>query len=121
MVDVLDNGDWIVTSKDPDAPACQLWPMGDSTKLRETILPQRVEGLIRLENRGLEALVQPQDSILLTQHGNELMRLIPPEAIGIRGGVFSTDATRLFLLGRDHRIFTWELERLKTELTSRKF
>jgi WD40 repeat protein len=121
VVDVLGNGDWIVTSKDPDAPACQLWPMGDSTKLRETNLPKREGGLIRLESQGLVAVVQSGDAILLTKNGSELMRLIPPEPIGIRGGVFSSDANRLFLLGRDHRIFTWELERLKTELTSRKF
>lgn len=121
VVDVLETGDWIVTSKDPDAPPCQLWPMGDATKLREAALPAGNGGVIQLAKPELQAVIQPQDVVVLTEQGRQLMRLLPPETIGIRSGVFSADGTRLYLMGRDHRVFTWELERLKSELTSRKF
>ena len=48
-------------------------------------------------------------------------QLIPPERIGIRACVFSAKGDRMFVLGREHRVFTWDLEQLRQELAQRKF
>ena len=122
VIDVTDDGTWLVTSLDPEAPPCEAWLGGDSKTARAVPLPVKAENVTPSRDGRRSARVLDQDVIQYSSTGEGApWRLIPPERLGIRGCVFSRDGNRLFVLGHEHRLFVWEVGKLREELALRKF
>ena len=122
VIDVTEDGNWLVTSIDPDAPACEVWLGGDPSNARPVPLPSK-DGNVARSRDGRRAARQLDHDVIQYSSASEdaLWRLIPPERLGVRACVFSRDGERLLVLGREHRVFMWELGKLREELALRKF
>ena len=122
VLDVTADGTWLVTSVDPEAPACEAWPGGNAAQARPVPRPPGDNGPVSAHSGGKIATLLDQDVIEYFPGGNRpAWRLTPPGRPGITALAFIRDGTRLMLLGRDHRVFVWNLSRLETELAARKF
>ena len=64
------------------------------------------------------AIQQERDVIELIDvpHQRLLVRLEPPSSIEIQGLAFSASGDRLFIAGMGHRVYEWDLTRLRSEL-----
>lgn len=122
VIDVTEEGNWLVTSVDPDAPPCEAWLGGDPGTAHPVSLPGK-EGDVVHSRDGRRGARQLDHDVIQYSSASEsaLWRLIPPERLGVRACVFSLDGERLLVLGREHRVFVWELGKLREELALRKF
>ena len=122
IVDVTADGTWLVTSIDSEAPPCEAWLHGDPATAQPCPLPERAKDIVQSRDgrRSERQLGQDVVSHAVAGEGTAT-RLIPPERIGVHASVFSLDGNRLLVLGREHRVFSWELARLERELAERKF
>jgi WD40 repeat protein len=121
VIDVTADGTWLVSSIDPEAPPCEAWRGGDPATARAVPLPAKDLHVIRSRD-GRHHARQLDDVIKYSSTGDGVAwKLVPPERLGIRDCVFSMDGDRLFVLGREHRLFVWDLGTLREELARRKF
>jgi hypothetical protein len=122
VIDVTGDGTWLVTSIDPEAPACEAWLRGDPSTAHPVPLPKK-EGHVVVSRDGSRRASQLDHDVIKYSSTSEAAswRLIPPERLGVRACVFSLEGDRLLVLGREHRIFMWELGRLHEELARRGF
>ena len=122
IIDVTDDGTWLVTSIDPEAPPCEAWIGGDPSTARPVPLPVREKLAAQSRDGHRSARPMDDDEIKFSSKNDDASwRLIPPERLGVRACVFSLDGERLIVLGREHRVFVWELGKLREELARRKF
>jgi WD40 repeat protein len=122
IIDVTDDGTWLVTSIDPEAPPCEAWSGGDPDTARPVPLPAKHENVVQSRDGSRRARHLDDDVIEYSSTSHTASwRLTPPERLGVRACVFSPDGERLFVLGREHRVFTWELGTLREELARRGF
>ena len=117
VVDVTADGTWLVTSIDPEAPPCEAWPGGNPDGAHPVPLPVKDRTVARSADQRSRASCLDHDVIKCTLSGDiASWRLTPPERIGVHAAIFSLDGNSLFVLGREHRIFTWDLGVLQAEL-----
>lgn len=123
VLDVLKNGDWIVSVLGEDGnPYCEVWVEGNSEKSKP--MPQPVEErsiMAEHETKGQSAILAKENEIeLLTREGLR-MRLMLPLNPGVRRLAFSPDGNQLLILTRQHRMFSWDLRELTANLDARGF
>jgi len=122
IIDVTDDGTWLVTSIDPEAPPCEAWSGGDPDTARPVPLPAKHENVAHSRDGSRRARHLDDDAIdYSSANDTTSWRLTPPERLGVRACVFSPDGERLFVLGREHRVFMWDLGKLREELARRGF
>jgi WD40 repeat protein len=122
VIDVSPDGAWLVTSIDPEAPPCEAWPGGNPDRAHPVPLPVREKNAAISRDLRRRATQLDGDVIKFSSSiEGASWRLTPPERIGVHACVFSLDGKRIFVLGREHRIFVWDLGMLRAELERMKF
>ena len=117
VLDVTADGTWLVASIDPDAPPCEAWPGGNPDGAHPVPLPVKDRTVTRSPDQRQRASLLEHDVIKYASASEDASRrLTPPERIGVHATIFSLDGNSLFVLGREHRIFTWDLGVLQAEL-----
>jgi hypothetical protein len=122
VIDVTEDGTWLVTSIDPDAPPCEAWTGGDPSTARPALISAQDWREVKTMDGRSSARISEDDVVRYSPADHPVSwQLIPPERLGVRACAFSMAGDRLFLLGREHRLFAWDLERLRKELEKLKF
>jgi hypothetical protein len=120
------DGSWIVRLTDPDAgeESWERWPHGDSARgLAWNEIPARPEPLTAISADGRQtARLLPGDRLSISARGAaEADEIILPEPLGARGLVFDQQGIRLILVSKEHRVFSWDMERLRAALRNAGF
>ena len=112
------DGRWLVLSE-----AAQYRFIETATWQQRAAVPCRLDGsreALAVVSAGgaLAAVRQEQDVIDLISlpTGRLLVKLTPPQPIGVRAIEFSANGDRLHVLGNRHRLYQWDLKALLEEL-----
>jgi WD40 repeat protein len=116
VLDVLPEG-WLVAVTDEEGgESHELWPGGDPDQARPASAPGAMASEVRTKGEGGVATVGNDGAIQVQRPDGTRLRLVPPLEPGIRAMAFSKDGSRLILLTRLHRVFTWDLAGLSAAL-----
>ncbi len=120
------DASWIVRISDPDAneESWELWPNGDSARAAPSqISPTPQDPLFaRCQTTGAEARLQPGDVLALSSPARmEPDLVVLPEMLGIRSLAMDASGRLIFLLGREHRVFSLDWEKLQQALNQEGF
>lgn len=116
VLDVSPEG-WLVAVTDEEGgESHELWPGGDAGQARPVDEPGVHTSGIRTEGEGGIATLGSDGGIEVQRRDGTKLRLVPPLDPGIRAMKFSKDGSRLIVLTRLHRVFTWDLAALSATL-----
>ena len=116
VLDVLPEG-WLVALTDEEGgESHELWPGGDPDQARPAAAPRVKTGGVRTNGGGGTATLGTDGEIQVQRSDGTRLRLVPPFEPGIRAMTVSKDGSRLILLTRLHRVFTWDLAALSATL-----
>jgi hypothetical protein len=119
VLNVQPDGAWLMKVKDEDGKeSCELWPAGNATAARPAAMPEEAakEAYASHQASGQSARLTNGDVIEVRRTQGKEMRLTPPLNPGVRAVQFSTDGRCLFVLTRQHRVFSWDLAGLSAAL-----
>ncbi|MES2475550.1 MAG: WD40 repeat domain-containing serine/threonine protein kinase [Verrucomicrobiota bacterium] len=118
VLDVLSNGDWIVSVMDEDGnDSRELWPTGNFEEARPLKKAAALKSpVVSAAADGRSATLIHEDEIEVRNSDGKRLRLVPPLNPGVRGLAFSADGERLLILTRNHRVFSWNLGELAAAL-----
>lgn len=120
------DGGWIVRLADPDAgeESWERWPGGDSAQATPwPDVPARPEPLVAsAAHARASARLLPGDVLSVSAAGaDQADEIILPESLGVRGLAFDQDGIRVILVSKEHRVFSWDLARLRAALRDAGF
>jgi WD40 repeat protein len=121
VLNVQPDGGWLVKLKDEDGKeSCELWPDGNAAAAQpaplQTALPPTITAI---HADGQQASLTNGDIIEWRRPSGPEMRLTAPLNPGVRALQFSPDGRRLFVLTRQHRMFSWDFDKLSAALDAR--
>jgi len=107
--------------KDEDGKeSCELWPDGNAAAAQPAALPTAPPATVTaIHADGQQASLTNGDVIEWRRPNGPEMRLTAPLNPGVRALQFSPDGRRLFVLTRQHRMFSWDFDELTAALDER--
>ena len=119
---IFSDRTWLVDEVDEDGNRLlHKWPEGDHTESHKVDPAEtKIPAALIAQTDNLTATVLPNNTIRISEAGKSFV-LTPPQPISIYRILFADGGKRLIVIGIDHRIVEWNLQKLEQELQRRGF